>query len=882
MMGQTGTTLVRRAPTLNGTVEGSVQVMTAENVTLNGGASVAGDLFLPGTPTVQLNGNPTYGGTLDGTGAATPASHKVTLNGGASLGHVIRRSDAVALPTVAAPPQPTGTRSVSLNSIGESPGDFTTLKNLTLNSNVGQIAVPPGAYGNFNANAGSGFTLGITGATTPAIYDFQNLTLNSNSGFQVIGPVIVTVDGGFSTNTNMGASDHPEWLELRIAGGGLSIAGNRTVYARLKAPDGTLTLNGGAQFVGLVTSDRLTVNGNAVLRLISPTTANQSPIVAITAPVNGAGFNAPASFTLAATATDLDGSVARVEFYSGAAKLGEDASAPYELSVTGLAAGSYTFTARAVDDEGLSADSASVAVTVSSPNQSPTVALTAPADGALYTAPVDLTLTASADDADGAITRIEFYQGATKLGEDLTAPYEFATGSLAPGTYVFTATAYDNLNASADSQLATVTVVAPNEPPVVTLTAPADGASYTAPAAFTLAASASDSDGTVAKVEFFQNGALLGEDASAPYELPVSGLVTGSYNFLARATDNTASATDSAPVTITVTQPISYSLPFLAGFESSEGYALGPLHGQQGWTASSLTIVTDADFSSGVQSVLVLGGDPPLTLSRTFDPHPGQTVVFVDLDFLPLAAASEGASMQISTLGAAQVALVREGAVGRVSVLAGDGAGGGFWQQTSATIPVDTSGSAADWTRLTLRLDYAAAEWDLYVGGIMAATQVGFQQGASSGLGSFTLTGHATAPTLLDDFLAAFDNPVFADADRDGMDDAWESAHGLNPFTNDRNGDLDDDGLPNVVEYLLGTDPNDADSDDDGLPDGWERQYGLDPKSNDAATDPDADGVSNLVEFLQGRNPTKGAVPDTIGTPEYPDGAVGLRVYLPR
>ncbi|MFZ5495413.1 MAG: hypothetical protein ACOZE5_08770, partial [Verrucomicrobiota bacterium] len=47
---QTGTALVRHAPTLNGTVAGSVQVMTAENVTLNGGASVTGDLLLPGTP----------------------------------------------------------------------------------------------------------------------------------------------------------------------------------------------------------------------------------------------------------------------------------------------------------------------------------------------------------------------------------------------------------------------------------------------------------------------------------------------------------------------------------------------------------------------------------------------------------------------------------------------------------------------------------------------------------------------------------------------------------------------------------------------------------------------------------------------------------------
>jgi hypothetical protein len=79
---QAGTAWVRHAPTLNGRVEGSVQVMTAENVTLNGGAQVEGDLLLPGTPSVQLNGNPSYGGTLDGTGAVTSTDHKLTLDGG--------------------------------------------------------------------------------------------------------------------------------------------------------------------------------------------------------------------------------------------------------------------------------------------------------------------------------------------------------------------------------------------------------------------------------------------------------------------------------------------------------------------------------------------------------------------------------------------------------------------------------------------------------------------------------------------------------------------------------------------------------------------------------------------------------------------------------
>src|SRR5258708_1919069 len=174
----TPTALVRHAPTLNGSVQGSIQQLTPESTTLNGSANVTGDLLVPGTPSIQLNGNPSYGGPVDGTGAATPTTHKVTLNGGAKLGHVVRRTDAVALLTITAPAAPVGTCSVSLNNTSDSPGSFTTLKNLTLNGNVGAIAVPAGTYGDFTANGSSSFTLGVAGATTPAVYNFQHLTLN--------------------------------------------------------------------------------------------------------------------------------------------------------------------------------------------------------------------------------------------------------------------------------------------------------------------------------------------------------------------------------------------------------------------------------------------------------------------------------------------------------------------------------------------------------------------------------------------------------------------------------------------------------------------------------------------------------------------------------
>ncbi|MHA3772864.1 protein-arginine deiminase family protein [Verrucomicrobiota bacterium sgz303538] len=95
------------------------------------------------------------------------------------------------------------------------------------------------------------------------------------------------------------------------------------------------------------------------------------------------------------------------------------------------------------------------------------------------------------------------------------------------------------------------------------------------------------------------------------------------------------------------------------------------------------------------------------------------------------------------------------------------------------------------------------------------------------------------------------------DSDGDGMPDAWETLHNLNPLSpNDAAGNGDADGLTNVQEYMAGTDPWNWDSDSDGLSDGWETQYGLDPRSpNDAMADDDLDGLTTLQEYQIGTNP---------------------------
>jgi hypothetical protein len=90
---------------------------------------------------------------------------------------------------------------------------------------------------------------------------------------------------------------------------------------------------------------------------------NQPPTVSLTSPSNGASFRSPATVSLAANAADPDGTVARVEFFRGTTRLGEDTSAPYTLQWT-FAVGNHTLTARATDNGGATTTSSPVTIRV--------------------------------------------------------------------------------------------------------------------------------------------------------------------------------------------------------------------------------------------------------------------------------------------------------------------------------------------------------------------------------------------------------------------------------------------------------------------------------------------------------------------------------------
>ena len=435
------------------------------------------------------------------------------------------------------------------------------------------------------------------------------------------------------------------------------------------------------------------------------------PTVALTSPLSGAGYTAPATVPLAASVTANGQVIAKVQFYSGINLLGEDTSSPYSLGWNSSAAGSHSLTARAVYGSGSTVSSTPVVINISLSGLAattiwPITAVPVVADGGADGS-VELGVKFRSDTA-GLVTGIRFYKSSANTGTH-TGNLWSSTGSLlgsavftsetasgwqqvlfpAPvaiasntvyvasyhannghysadqlyfsgkgqnnpplqalatgvsgangvyayganrafpnqtwnaanywvdvvfqagaavtlvsiavtpagptigtgGTQPFTAigTYTDGSQRTLSGQVAwtssnpdiasvspagTATGLAPGSatigatvagkagtalltvqstPAIVTLTSPANGVSYSAPATINLAASVAANGHTITKVQFYRGGTLLGEDASAPYSLVWYNVATGNYTVSARVLYDSNSTANSPSVTVTVT-----------------------------------------------------------------------------------------------------------------------------------------------------------------------------------------------------------------------------------------------------------------------------------------------------------------------------------------
>ena len=515
--------------------------------------------------------------------------------------------------------------------------------------------------------------------------------------------------GAITDYTSGGDETAPKWLKLSRAG---------NIFSAYKSNDGaswtlvgTDTIDMEAQvYIGMVvTSHNDPGLSTAVLdnvSVITNTGTNNPPTASISSPASGATFTAPANITINASASDSDGTVSRVEFYSGTTLLNTDTVAPYSFAWNNVAAGSYALTVKAVDNLDAMTVSAPVNVTVqNTPGatlliddfndnaQDPAKWTFGTIQGAVYSgttawdasipvlernqrleispqanvsrdhyngyvsvsawnltnarASVEVVQAAAGGSTntqlalcldagnfymisvEGAQLRFEqvinrerstvsiAYNAAQhrhwRIRHDPTSDSiifetsadgqawtvrrtmsrqlqitslraEISAGTweaiIAPGTTIF-----DNFRLEANGGAPV------NSPPLASITSPASGATFTAPANITINATASDSDGTVSRVEFYSGTTLLNTDTVAPYSFAWNNVAAGSYALTVRATDNSGATTISAPVNITVNGVSTLPAPWLKTDIGSVG------------------LVGDASFASGVFTLRGSGTD---------------------------------------------------------------------------------------------------------------------------------------------------------------------------------------------------------------------------------------------------------------------------------
>jgi uncharacterized repeat protein (TIGR01451 family) len=329
-------------------------------------------------------------------------------------------------------------------------------------------------------------------------------------------------------------------------------------------PIGTGTLSGPDQYsitwsappTGCFALTAVATDNSGVTTTSNPVNilVNDPPAVSLLNPASGALFNAPATITVTSNASDGDGSIQQVKFYSNGSLIGTSHTTganQFSITWSNVAAGSYSLTAVATDNLGGTTTSVPVNVVVNAP---PAVSLTNPANGAVFAPPASMTITATATDSDGSVSGVSFYSNGNFVGNGaFTAPdqYSFTWNNVTAGNYNLTARATDDRGATTTSNSRNINV---DNPPTVSITSPTNGATFAAPASIAINTNAADSDGFVSKVEFFKNSIKIGETNTTPFNFTWSSVPPGSYALTTVATDNLGVTTTSAPVNITVSR----------------------------------------------------------------------------------------------------------------------------------------------------------------------------------------------------------------------------------------------------------------------------------------------------------------------------------------
>ena len=414
---------------------------------------------------------------------------------------------------------------------------------------------------------------------TPEVFGIYDVVLTAANPSGVLSKTLT-----LTINKEDGSAPIPEitssltlLLEHNQPFGGYQIEanGNPTSYSATGLPSG-FTINNpvpgeitgtpsnslGGVYLVQIAATNAAGSGTEELRVIIG--SGVSPTVLIDNPADGTFYTAGDLITIDVTADDADGQVTAVNIFDGGTSIGSASkvalttwrlTVPTSLSDVGL----MELTARATDDSGNISITDAISITIDALiNSAPSVdAVQVPTGKVILGNTVTLSVTAG--DSDGSIASVSFYNGNNLLGAGALSTgntYTLAWTPSVAGVYNMSAVAIDNAQLASSSSVVSLTV-SPNAAPTAgNVQVVADEVPIGA--TVVLAASAGDTDGSIASVDFYNGGVLLGAGTLSygnTYTLSFAPSASGTYDLSIVATDNNGLlATSAAPLQLTVVE----------------------------------------------------------------------------------------------------------------------------------------------------------------------------------------------------------------------------------------------------------------------------------------------------------------------------------------
>lgn len=293
------------------------------------------------------------------------------------------------------------------------------------------------------------------------------------------------------------------------------------------------------------------------------------------------------------------------------------------------------------------------------------------------------------------------------------------------------------------------------------------------------------------------NQDCIGDAMNGGFSIPVSGLAPNTtYFYICYATNDSGEAWSDAATSFTTDG----MLPFEDSFDTRSP---GELAGQGGWQAgpTQAAVVQSADTHNGSGRAL------DLTTGMVWHAFsgPGRTnILWTDFQAKPVP----------QMLGAVPAVANDPTAIFHVQ------SGTGYLIVYDGTNPVILTNQPAvaanTWARFTVRSDYTAQTWDLWLNGAGVARNLDFYSSARTEFGGLRIfRGEVPGNSFFDEIAIGPQRPAgipFIDDDADDMDDDWEILHfgSITVSAGSVFDDQDFDGFRDKFEFVAGTDPMNA------------------------------------------------------------------------